>query len=95
MFFHLFVDFNMKKEFINNPTRLEMCIRSMLYDYRYKNKKDFFMCELSVIKKAFKNCLKSIKNMNQQGGSNINEINKLRNDLNELDKKIIEINKIL
>jgi prophage antirepressor-like protein len=83
------------KEFINNPTRLEMCIRSMLYDYRYKNKKDFFMCELRVIKKAFRNCLKSIKNMNQQGGSNINELNKLRNDLNELDKKIIEINKIL
>ena len=34
------------KEF-DDPLRLEMCIRSMLYDHRYKNKKDFFICGMN------------------------------------------------
>jgi hypothetical protein len=64
----------------------------MLYDYRYKNKKDFYVCKQSVIKKAFKNCLRSIKNMNQKGGS---ILDKLQNKVNKLDKKIIKVNKLL
>ena len=35
----------------------------MLYDYRYKNKKYLFLCDRDIIKKAFKNCIISIKNM--------------------------------
>ncbi len=34
---------------------------SMLYKYRYKTKKDYFACSLTRIKKAFCECLKSIK----------------------------------
>lgn len=55
------------KEF-EKPLQLEMCIRSMLYNYRYKNKKDFFVCDLETIKKAFTQCEKSINNMTQEGG---------------------------
>ena len=88
-----------EKIFADNPPRLETCLRSMLYDYRYKNKKDFYLCDLKIIKKAVKNCNRSIKNMNSrqtnQKGGDLSEINKLRNDLTELDNKIIEINKIL
>lgn len=56
------------------PLQLEMCIRSLLYDYRYKNKKDFFICNFDIVKKAFKKCSKNIDEMIQKGGA-INEIN--------------------
>jgi hypothetical protein len=39
----------------------------MLYNYRIKNKKDFYECDIKIIKKAFKN----IKCMNQTGGDNL------------------------
>jgi len=86
-----------EKVFTDNPTRLETCIRAMLYDHRYKNKKDFFICDLNIIKKAFRNCKKSIKNMNQTGGGldSSNEINKLKNNLEILNKKIIGIDSLL
>ena len=82
------------KEFVEDTIRFETCIRSMLYNYRYKNKKDFYLCDLSIIKKAFRNCKRSIKNMNQKGGG-INEIDKLKLKANRLDKKILEIDKLL
>ncbi len=82
-----------EKEFTDKPLQLENCIRAMLYDYRYKNKKDFFVCKKSTIKKAFKNCLRSIKNMNQTGGVNI--LDTLQNKVNKLDKQIIKVNKLL
>jgi prophage antirepressor-like protein len=84
------------KEFTEKPLQLENCIRSMLYDYRYKNRKDFYICKLSEIKKAFKNCIKSIKNMTQTGGSNINmDIEKLKKKINKLDKNIDKYNKLM
>jgi prophage antirepressor-like protein len=82
------------KEFVDDTVRFETCLRSMLYNYRYKNKKDFYLCNLSIIKKAFRNCKRSIKNMNQKGGG-INEIDKLKLKANRLDKKIIELDKLL
>ena len=33
----------------------------MLYKYIYKNKKDYFKCSLNKIIKAFDECMKSIK----------------------------------
>lgn len=83
-----------EKVFIDNPIRFETCIRSMLYDYRYKNKKDFYLCDLKIIKKAVKNCKNSIKNMNQKGGG-ISEIDNLKNNLAKLNDKINEIEKLL
>ena len=54
------------------PLQLETCIRSMLYKYRYKNKKDYFKCSLTKIKKGFDKCLESIKCVEEQtGGNNI------------------------
>lgn len=83
-----------EKVFVDNPIKFETCIRAMLYDYRYKNKKDFYLCDLSIIKKAVRNCKRSIKNMNQKGGG-LTEIDNLKNNLFELDKKIIDVNKLL
>ena len=77
-------------EITDRPLQFENCLRSMLYEYRYKNRKDFYICKLSVIKKAFNNCIKSIKNMNQVGGG-INEIEILNNKINKLNKKILKI----
>jgi len=76
-----------KKEHIC-PIKLEYCIRGMLYDYRYKNKKDFYLCSIKEIKKAFKTCSESIECMEQNGGGfNFN------NGIKLLQKKIIKLNK--
>ena len=34
------------------PLQLETCIRSMLYKYGCKNRKDFYKCSLSKVKKS-------------------------------------------
>jgi prophage antirepressor-like protein len=79
----------------NNPVRLEKCILSMLYNYRYKDNKDFFVCSLAVIKRAFKNCVTSLKSMNdtvQSGGTQNtvidNTIVKLQRKLSKLENNI-------
>jgi prophage antirepressor-like protein len=41
-----------EKEFTDKPLQLEHCLRAMLYDYRYKNRKDFYICKKSDIKKS-------------------------------------------
>ncbi len=73
------------------PIQLETCVRSMLYKYRYKNKKDYFSCSLGKIIKAFSKCQSSIKCVeNQIGGSNgifqvtyyINKLNEIKNQIN-------------
>ena len=50
------------------PLQLETCIRSLLYKYRYKNKKDYFKCTLNKIIKAFDKCVESIKCIEEQTG---------------------------
>ena len=66
------------------PLQLETCIRTMLYKYRYSDKKDFYVCKLSTIKAAFTMCITSINEMNKQKGGSI------RNGLNNMiDKKMI------
>jgi prophage antirepressor-like protein len=79
----------------DDPIKVETCIRSMLYDYRYKNKKDFFICEKKYIMRAFKICKESIRKMEQHGGSDILqfEINKLKMCHKRLDKIINNCNK--
>jgi prophage antirepressor-like protein len=52
------------------PLPLETCIRSMLYKYRYKNRKDYFKCSLTKVKKAFTSCVNSIKCVEDQEGGN-------------------------
>lgn len=42
------------------PTKLERCVQAMLHDYRYQNKKDFYLCKLETIKKAVKKCINSL-----------------------------------
>jgi len=86
-----------KKIMTDKPLQLESCIRSMLYDYRYKNKKDFYICDKKTIEKAFIVCTKSIKKMknNNQNGGGSNDITMFKENIRELDIKINEINKLL
>jgi len=53
------------------PLQLESCIRSLLYKYRYKNRKDLFKCSLNKIKKAFKKCIDSIKCIEEHEGGGL------------------------
>lgn len=78
------------------PIRLETCVRAMLYAYRYKNNKDYYICDLSIIIKAFKECSKSIKCIDQNGGKIMiddqiltlyKNIKSLRQKLNRIKKK--------
>ena len=59
---------------VSCPLQFETCLKSLLYNYRIKNKKDFYKCNISKIEKAFKNCEDSINCMNQDGGG-LNTIN--------------------
>ena len=71
------------------PLQLETCIRSMLYKYRYKNRKDYYKCSLSKAKKAFIECVKSIKCVETQGGgSKKYKVMYYENKLNNIYEKI-------
>ncbi len=80
------------------PVKLESCVRAMLYDYRIKDRKDFYDCTLSTIKKAFKKCIESINCVNQSGGAILNtillqlkkKVNKLQQTINTLDNNAID-----
>jgi prophage antirepressor-like protein len=52
----------------NCPIKLEMCIRALLYDFRYRDNKDFYICNLNKIKSVFKTCSKSISCISNQSG---------------------------
>ena len=73
---------------IQCPLQLGTCIRSMLYKYRYKNKKDYFKCVLNKIKNAFEKCLECIKCVeNHIGGNDENKKYKItyyEDKLNEI-----------
>jgi hypothetical protein len=78
-------------EAVDDPVRLEYCMRSMLYKYRHRDNKDFYVCSLAVIKRAFKKCLETLKSMNTQsgGGMIINDtVGKLQKQITRLDKNI-------
>lgn len=76
------------------PLKLESCIRSMLYEYRYKNKKDFFICDLKIIKKAIKACLDGFECINQNGGFYLkNEIANIKKIIKSNKTKISKLNK--
>lgn len=78
------------------PIQFETCLRAMLYEYRYKNKKDFYICDLKVIRKAFRNCKKSIDCMKQSGGGLFNDnIGKLDKRKKKIEKELVKINKLL
>jgi prophage antirepressor-like protein len=85
------------------PLQLETCIKSMLYKYRYKNRKDYFNCNLNKIIKAFEKCIESIKCVENQTGDNSTSFN-IKNNIykvtyyeNKLQKiyDIINISNIL
>ena len=75
------------------PLQLETCIRSMLYNYRYKNKKDYFKCQLNKIIKVFNECIQSIKCVENHIGAG-NENNKIYK-ITYYEDKLKEINYII
>ena len=86
----------LRKE-VSCPLQYETCLRSMLYNYRIKNRKDFYECDIKKIEKAFEKCEDSIKCMNQTGGNIIinNKIQQLKNKQEDIKIKINNYNKIL
>lgn len=83
----------------DNPLKLELCLRAMLYDFRYKDKKDFYICKLKTIKNAIKICIKDQKNINiknQKGGDGrddnilVDLLKELNNKKTNLEKKILK-----
>ena len=75
----------------NNIIHYESCLRSTMYDYRYKNNKDFYKLPFNKLKDAVTNCKmittkfkndKKIDNINQTGG----KIN-----IRKLDEKITKV----
>jgi hypothetical protein len=56
----------------------------MLYKYRYKNRKDLFKCSLTKAKKAFTECVNSIKCVEEQEGGKKYNITYYENKLKEI-----------
>lgn len=83
---------------IKCPLQLEACIKSLLYSYRIKNKKEYFKCSLNKIKKAFKSCINSIKcslcRETEQGGGKLYIVDYNKNKINKL-YSLININTYL
>ena len=83
------------------PLQYEICLKSMLYKYRIKNRKDFYECPLNKIRKAFNKCDDSIKCMNQIGGdyTDTNMINfyidELSTRLGKIEAEIKKYNALL
>jgi len=74
---------------IQCPLQLESCIKSMLYKYRIKNRKEYFDCKLKKIKNAFNICMKSIKCIeSEQNGGSIYKVTYYENKLNKLYEQI-------
>jgi prophage antirepressor-like protein len=77
-----------------NPSQFEMCVRSLLFEYRYKNNKDFFKCDKEIVKKAISTCKKSINSIIQKGGGNElfdkynNEIKNVKKQINKNKKEL-------
>lgn len=90
---------------VSCPLQYETCLRSMLYNYRIKNRKDFYECDIKKIEKAFEKCEDSIKCMNQIGGNRkvnnkkftmINyEIEQLKKKKEQIKLELDEYNKLL
>ena len=85
---------------VSCPLQYETCMRSMLYNYRIKNRKDFYECDIKKIEKAFFKCDESIKCMNQNGGSKILtiinfEIEKLNKKKEHIKLNLDKYNKLL
>ena len=74
----------------NNPAQLEICMQSALYKYRYKDRKDFYICTRKVMNGSLMRCKKMLaKNKIQKGGSH----DLLENDISEIEKEknVIEL----
>jgi len=41
---------------VDNPDQIELCVRSRLYNLRYRNNKDYYDCSLKTIKEIFHEC---------------------------------------
>lgn len=87
------------------PIKFESCLRTFLYDYRYKNNKDFYICSLKKIKQVIKMCERSIAKCDKQiGGSKtakirntpfITIIDRIKIRKHKLRKQIIDLSKLL
>jgi len=64
------------------PLQLETCIKSLLYKYRIKNRKDYYKTSLAKIEKAFEKCLDSMKCVEEFTGGSIFKITYFEKKLN-------------
>ena len=80
---------------IQCPIRLETCVRALLFDYRYMDKRDYYVCDKKTLKKAFEKCVESIKCMNQDGGSDIINLSHLKETLKNLEKRMKKMEALL
>jgi len=74
------------------PCQFEKCLQSLLYKYRYKKNKDYYICSSEIIIKAFNNCVSSIECMKQSGGSLEKNIETIANKINLLNDKLNLLN---
>lgn len=51
---------------LNNPAQIEKCIGSVLYNYRYRGKKEYYKCKSKIALRAIEKCIEFISSMNDK-----------------------------
>jgi len=68
---------------VDDPIAIELCVKGILHDYRYRDNKEYYKCNLQVMEDAIKLCI-DIKEGNifcTKCGKNINEFKFVKHNL--------------
>lgn len=83
-------------EELKNPSQFEICMQSALYEYRYADRKSFYICSKKVLDSKFSKCKEMLisKKIQKGGGKDLfdGKINKLSEEVDELKIRIKILN---
>lgn len=82
-------------EEMKKPEQFEICMKAALYEYRYADKKSFYICSKKVLTSKFKKCEEMLNNKKIQKGGGIimdNDIKNLEEKYQEFKLKIKMLN---
>ncbi len=83
----------------NDPSQLENILRESLKKYKYKDKKDVYLCDLKLLNKKFKEATNYIKKLDEDdemrgGGDELyEEVKELKRKVKQLDRTLKELKK--
>lgn len=71
------------------PVEIELCVKSLLHKYRYRDKREFYTCDIERIKNALNKCIKVIKECDRD--NTCDKKQKIQNGGNHLMQQIYNL----